>query len=62
MTVIVPSVHYQTGRGTLCSLDNDAAVRTPTPEASAVTCVYCLELLRINAMRRTASPAPEGTT
>jgi hypothetical protein len=40
--------HYQTGRGTLCSLNNDASVRTATRDATTVTCPYCLELLRLN--------------
>lgn len=35
-------VHYQTGHGTLCSLDNDASVREPTADRSTVTCTYCL--------------------
>jgi hypothetical protein len=42
-------VHYQTGRGTLCSLDNDASVRTPSPDWSGVTCRHCLKLLEINS-------------
>ena len=37
-------VHYQTGRGTLCSLDNDASVREPTADWSTVTCPHCLRL------------------
>lgn len=41
--------HYQTGRGTLCSLDNDASIRTATADRSTVTCPRCKELLRINS-------------
>jgi hypothetical protein len=50
--------HYQTGRGTLCSLDNDASVRTPTADRSAVSCRHCLELMRINAEARKSRTAP----
>jgi hypothetical protein len=39
------ATHYQTGYGTLCSLDNDASVRTPTTDNSLVTCPYCRNLL-----------------
>jgi hypothetical protein len=42
------AVHYQTGRGTLCSLDNDASIRTPTDDRSIVTCPYCLNLMKLN--------------
>lgn len=38
-------VHYQTGRGTLCSLDNDASVRVPTEDRASVTCSYCLRAM-----------------
>lgn len=41
--------HYQTGYGTLCSLDNDASVRTPTADRSTVTCPHCITLIRLNA-------------
>lgn len=45
------ATHYQTGRGTLCSLDNDASIRTATRDHSTVTCTYCLELMRLNTYR-----------
>lgn len=47
-------IHYQTGRGTLCSLDNDASIRTPTGDnaLAAVNCPYCRELIRLNAEAR----------
>jgi hypothetical protein len=41
------TVHYQTGRGTLCSLDNDAAIRTHTEDKSTVTCPHCIKLLSL---------------
>lgn len=53
--------HYQTGRGTLCSLDNDASNRTPTEDESAVTCPYCLELIRLNSIRLESVPITRPT-
>lgn len=45
-------VHYQTGRGTFCSLDNDASIRTPTEDKATVTCPHCLKLLALNLRPR----------
>lgn len=44
--------HYQTGHGTLCSLDNDASIRTPTEDRSIVTCPYCVNLLTMSTQNK----------
>lgn len=52
------TTHYQTGKGTLCSLDNDAAIRTHTEDKATVTCGYCINLLEMKAV---SAPPLRGT-
>lgn len=42
-------MHYWTGYGTLCSLNNSVAqLPSHTDDRAKVTCRYCLELIRLN--------------
>lgn len=48
------AIHYWTGRGTLCSLDNSVTMKdTHSSRREDVTCRYCLNQLSLNAARRT---------
>lgn len=43
------TLHYWTGRGTLCSLDNSRKQKpNHVTEKSAVTCKYCLYQIELN--------------
>lgn len=52
--------HYQTGRGTLCSLDNDASIRTATQDRSTVTCTHCLYLINLREQNAAKGFCPHG--
>jgi hypothetical protein len=42
-------IHYWTGHGTLCSLDNSVTQKANhTADECAVTCRYCLYMIDIN--------------
>jgi hypothetical protein len=46
-------MHYWTGRGTLCSLDNSVSQKpTHTNDRCAVTCRYCAYLLSLSDARQ----------
>ena len=51
-------MHYWTGRGTLCSLDNSTKRKlTHTDHWPSVTCKYCNHIRAVNAKK-----AAEGGT
>jgi hypothetical protein len=52
--------HYQTGRGTLCSLDNDASIRAATQDRSTVTCRHCLHLISLQDQNASKGFCPHG--